>query len=120
MNIPERIAALRALMKTEGLDAYITLNGDPHAGEYVARHYTMRTWLSGFTGSAGTLVVTMEKAALWTDGRYVVQAAKQLEGSGIEMVLIGGPGGTKTPLAESLITGGELGGLARSDAPEDL
>ena len=73
MNIPERIAALRALMKTEGLDAYITLNGDPHAGEYVARHYTMRTWLSGFTGSAGTLVVTMEKAALWTDGRYVVQ-----------------------------------------------
>jgi len=92
MNIPERIAALRALMKTEGLDAYITLNGDPHAGEYVARHYTMRTWLSGFTGSAGTLVVTMEKAALWTDGRYVVQAAKQLEGSGIEMVLIGGPG----------------------------
>lgn len=110
MNILERLQALRAQMAEQGLDAYGTANADPHASEYVAEHYCMRKFLSGFTGSAGTLLVTQEDAALFTDGRYVVQAARQLEGTGIRMVLIGGPG--EPSMEEWLaqrIPGGKLG-----------
>ena len=82
----ERLAAFRVEMEAAGVDAAIVPQADPHLGEYLASHWQVRRWLSGFTGSAGDLVVTATKAALWTDSRYFIQAAKQLEGSGIELM----------------------------------
>lgn len=79
----ERITALRALLKKEGIDFYIVPTADFHSSEYVGDYFKMRSFLSGFTGSAGTLVVSENEAGLWTDGRYFVQAQAQLEGSGI-------------------------------------
>ena len=84
-NIPERIAALRAAMKEHKIDAYIIPTSDPHMSEYPADCWKYREWISGFTGSAGTVVVTQDKAGLWTDSRYFLQAEEQLEGSGIEL-----------------------------------
>ncbi len=72
-------------MARRGWDACLIPSSDPHQSEYVAAHWKGREWLSGFTGSAGLLVLTAEEAALWTDSRYVIQAKKELEGSGIEM-----------------------------------
>ena len=87
MNQPinQRIDALRALLKREGIDAFIIPSTDPHLSEYVAPHWKSREWISGFTGSAGTVVITAKKAGLWTDSRYFLQAAQQLEGSGIDL-----------------------------------
>ncbi len=76
-----KIAALRRMMKEERVDAFITPSTDPHSGEYVPAHWESRAWISGFTGSAGTAVVTTEKAALWTDSRYFLQAAEQIKGT---------------------------------------
>lgn len=78
LNTNEKIKALRGLMKREGIHAFITPSTDPHAGEYVPERWKVRQWISGFTGSAGTAVVTLDKAALWTDSRYFIQAAEQL------------------------------------------
>jgi Xaa-Pro aminopeptidase len=79
---PMKIRGLRVLMASHGLDAYIVPSGDAHSSEYVAPCDERRAWLTGFTGSAGTAIVTKEgKAALWTDGRYFNQAATQLDGS---------------------------------------
>lgn len=83
--IQERIRALRAWMKQAGVEAFIIPSTDPHLSEYVAPHWQSREWISGFTGSAGTVVVTPEKAGLWTDSRYFLQAARQLEGTGIDL-----------------------------------
>ena len=83
---PERLAALRAEMKAAGIDAVIIPQADPHLSEYLAPHWQVRRWLSGFTGSAGDLVVTATEARLWTDSRYFLQAADQLRGSGIELM----------------------------------
>ena len=77
-NLSERLAALREEMRREGIDACIFPSSDPHASEYVAPHWQSRQWISGFTGSAGTAVVTLDEAALWTDSRYFLQAAQQL------------------------------------------
>ncbi|MGN1120089.1 MAG: aminopeptidase P family N-terminal domain-containing protein, partial [Oscillospiraceae bacterium] len=86
-NTPnERIAALRGLMRSRGIDAYIVCTEDFHGSEYVGEYFKLREYLSGFTGSAGTLVVTAEEAALWTDGRYFLQAAEQLRGSSIALM----------------------------------
>ena len=82
-NIQERIGLLRKWMKTQGLKAFIVPTTDPHNSEYVAAHWEARQWLTGFTGSAGTAVVTMNKAALWTDSRYFLQAEEQLKGTEI-------------------------------------
>ena len=82
-NIQERLGLLRKWMKTQGLKAFIVPTTDPHNSEYVAAHWEARQWLTGFTGSAGTAVVTMDKAALWTDSRYFLQAEEQLKGTGI-------------------------------------
>lgn len=82
MNTTEKLEALRNLMRQEGIDAFITPSTDPHSGEYVPERWKSRRWISGFTGSAGTAVVTLDKAALWTDSRYFIQAAEQLEGTG--------------------------------------
>ena len=85
-NIPARLDALRAEMKKSGIDAAIIPQADAHMSEYLASYWQARRWLSGFTGSAGDLVVTADKALLWTDSRYFLQAAAQLEGTGIELM----------------------------------
>ncbi|MEL5894614.1 aminopeptidase P family protein [Bacteroides sp. GD17] len=84
-TINNRINALRGIFGKEGIAAFIVPSTDPHLSEYVAPHWQSREWISGFTGSAGTVVVTREKAGLWTDSRYFLQAARQLEGSGIDL-----------------------------------
>ena len=86
------IAELRKLMAEEGIDAYFVPSGDFHGSEYVNAFFRTRAFLSGFTGSAGELLVTADGAWLWTDGRYFLQAAKQLEGSGIELMKMGEEG----------------------------
>jgi Xaa-Pro aminopeptidase len=83
--IQHRIQALRETLKRKRLDAFILPSADPHLSEYVAPHWQSRKWISGFNGSAGTLVVTLDKAGLWTDSRYFIQAAEQLAGTGIEL-----------------------------------
>ena len=84
--INQRITTLRELMKREKLSAFIFPSTDPHNGEYVPAHWERRKWISGFDGSAGIAVVTMDKAALWTDSRYFIAAKRQL--SGTEYVLM--------------------------------
>lgn len=84
-TICERIAALRAAMKEQNIQAYIIPTTDPHLSEYPAACWKYREWISGFTGSAGTVVVTLDKAGLWTDSRYFLQAEMQLEGTGIDL-----------------------------------
>ena len=86
MNTKEKIAALRALMLEHGLDAYVVPGNDPHASEYMASHWCEMQWISGFNGESGTVVVTMDKALLWTDSRYYLQAGIELEDSGIELM----------------------------------
>ena len=76
-----RVAALRLWMREKGIDAFIFPSTDPHNGEYVPDHWKGREWISGFDGSAGTAVVTAEKAALWTDSRYFIAAEEQLRGT---------------------------------------
>lgn len=92
MEIKERIEKLRHLMKENKMDAYIIPSADSHLSEYVADHFKCRQWISGFTGSAGTTVITIEDAGLWTDGRYYIQAEKQLENSGIRLFRMADPG----------------------------
>ena len=77
MQVTEKIAAFRARMKDENFAAVIVPTADSHASEYIADHFKTRQWLSGFTGSAGTLVVGEKEAALFVDGRYFIQAERQ-------------------------------------------
>ncbi len=91
MNITERISALRNEMKANKINAYIIPSTDPHISEYVAECWTSRAWISGFTGSAGTVVVTDDTAGLWTDSRYFLQAENELAGSGIVLHKMGLP-----------------------------
>jgi Xaa-Pro aminopeptidase len=81
-----RVEALRAEMKKLNIDAYLIPSSDPHISEYLPEKYKVISWLSGFTGSAGTLLITQDFAGLWTDSRYFVQANQQLEGSGIQLM----------------------------------
>lgn len=92
LKVNDRIKGLRNLMKERGIKAYIIPTYDPHQSEYIADHYKTRVWISGFTGSAGTVVVTEDEAILWTDGRYFIQAEKELEGSEIQLYKMGIPG----------------------------
>lgn len=80
-DIKNRIKSLREVMKREHLSAFVFTSTDPHSGEYVPAHWQGREWISGFNGSAGTAVVTMHSAALWTDSRYFIAAAQQLDGT---------------------------------------
>lgn len=84
-EIKKRIISLRAFMKRQGIAAFIIPSTDPHSGEYVPEHWESRKWISGFTGSAGTAVVTTGQGGLWTDSRYFLQAAEQLQGSGLTL-----------------------------------
>ena len=81
----ERIAALRGVMSANGWDAVVVTGSDPHSSEYQAPRWKQVEWLTGFTGEAGDVVVTMDHAGLWTDSRYFIQALAQLEGTGVEL-----------------------------------
>ncbi|AZI67804.1 aminopeptidase P family protein [Kaistella daneshvariae] len=85
MTSAEKIALLRQKMAENNIDAFIVYSADPHMSEYLPAEWQERSWLSGFTGSAGFVVITKDKAGLWTDGRYFVQAPIELEGSGIDL-----------------------------------
>src|SRR5690625_2171944 len=92
VNTPARLRALRTVMNAHQIDAYLVLSSDPHLSEYLPEHWQSRAWLSGFDGSAGTLLVTAHEAGLWTDSRYWAQAEHSLEGSGITLFKQGAPG----------------------------
>ena len=83
--IPERLKALRAEMTKRGIDIYVVPTSDFHESEYVGEYFKARAFMTGFTGSAGTAVITQSEAGLWTDGRYFVQAERQLSGSGVTL-----------------------------------
>lgn len=91
-EIIKRLDAFRAEMRKAGIAAVVIPQTDAHLGEYIASHWQVRRWLSGFTGSAGALVVTLNEALLWTDSRYFIQAAMQLDGTGIRLMKEGIPG----------------------------
>ena len=110
-TVPERLAALRAAMKANGVDVYLIPVGDPHSSEYLPDHYTFLTYFSGFHGENSNFVVTMTESAVWADGRYFVQAEKEIAGTEIQLMRMGEPG---VPTAEEycgkvLPEGGTLG-----------
>jgi len=111
MLVSEKISALRKLMKDKKLDAYIIPSTDPHISEYVADVWFSRAWISGFDGSAGTVVVTADNAGLWTDSRYFLQGSQQLEGTGIDLHKMGEAGVLDFPewLLETLHAGAVVG-----------
>ena len=80
-TVPERLAALRAAMKANGVDVYLIPVGDPHSSEYLPDHYTSLTYFSGFHGENSNFVVTPTESAVWADGRYFVQAEKEIAGT---------------------------------------
>lgn len=110
-TIAKRIEALRADMKANSIAATIIPQTDPHQSEYLGAHWQLRRWLSGFTGSAGSLVVTADKAYVWADSRYWIQARRQLEGTPIGVMEEGKPDvpGIAAFLAENLSRGETLG-----------
>ena len=109
-QIQERLQKLRALMQERSIDAYMIPTSDFHESEYVGKHFKCREFMTGFTGSAGTAVITKDDAALWTDGRYFVQAAAQLEGSTVVLQKMGQEGtpSIKEYLLEKIPQGGTL------------
>lgn len=124
MTSKEKIAALREEMQKNNIDAFIVYSADPHMSEYLPSEWQERAWLSGFTGSAGFVVVTKDKAGLWTDGRYFTQAPAELEGSGIDLFKDGMEG---TPhyidwIISEIPTGGKVAvnALATSHADWEL
>lgn len=85
LTVPEKLEKLRKLMRTQQIDAFVVMSADPHMSEYLPDYWKVRQWLSGFSGSVGTLVVTQNFAGLWADGRYWVQAEQQLAGTGFQL-----------------------------------
>ncbi|HDX5804696.1 TPA: aminopeptidase P family N-terminal domain-containing protein, partial [Acinetobacter baumannii] len=85
LTVPEKLAKLRELMTNQSIDALVVMSADPHMSEYLPDYWKARQWLSGFSGSVGTLVVTQNFAGLWADGRYWVQAEQQLAGTGFQL-----------------------------------
>ena len=92
MTTNEKIEKLRALMRERGIDIYLIPTDDFHSSEYVGAHFKARSFMTGFTGSAGTAVITLDEAHLWADGRYFVQAAKQISDSEVILERMGEPG----------------------------
>lgn len=86
LTVPEKLAKLRELMTNQSIDALVVMSADPHMSEYLPDYWKARQWLSGFSGSVGTLVVTQNFAGLWADGRYWVQAEQQLAGTGFQLL----------------------------------
>lgn len=91
MNTRHKVKKLQELMQEQGLAAYIVTSSNPHQSEYMTASWQTRRWVSGFTGSAGTLVITADEVGLWTDGRYFIQAARELEDTGIKLFRMGMP-----------------------------
>ena len=91
-TVPERLAALRAAMKANGVDVYLIPVGDPHSSEYLPDHYTSLTYFSGFHGENSNFVVTLTESAVWADGRYFVQAEKEIADTEIQLMRMGEPG----------------------------
>ena len=87
--IKQRIEKIRDLMKEKNIYAYIVPSSDYHQSEYVGEYFKAREFMSGFTGSAGTLIVSMDEVGLWTDGRYFIQAEQELKHSGIKLFKMG-------------------------------
>lgn len=116
MKVSDRVAKLRDLMKDNKIDLYMVPTADYHNSEYVGEHFKERAFLTGFTGSAGTALVKEDKAGLWTDGRYFLQAGNQLKGSGVDLYKMGEPNvPTINEFVESeLKEGGVLGFDGRS------
>ena len=110
-TVPERLAALREAMKANGVDVYLIPVGDPHASEYMPDHYTSLTYFSGFHGENSNFVVAKDKSAIWADGRYFVQAEKEIAGTEIELERMGEPGvpTVEQYCADALPEGGVLG-----------
>ena len=109
--ITDRIGKLRQKMQERGITVYVVPSADCHESEYVCAHYRAREYMSGFTGSAGTLVITMREAGLWTDGRYFLQAEQQLQSTGIRLFRMGEPEVPELEayVKEKLAEGGRLG-----------
>lgn len=109
--IQKRLEALRSEMKKRGITVYVVPTSDFHQSEYVGEYFKARKYMTGFTGSAGTAVITMKEAGLWTDGRYFIQAAAQLEGSGVTLFRMGEEGVPKVEeyVKEQLEKGGCIG-----------
>ena len=91
MDTKKRIADLRELMKKNNIDYYLIPSSDYHQSEYVGEHFKCRKWISGFTGSAGTVLIGQDMAGLWTDGRYFIQAARQIAENNITLFKMGEP-----------------------------
>lgn len=121
MNTNEKLEGIRQWMKTEGIDALVIPSDDPHKSEYVAEYWQARKWVTGFTGSAGTAVITKDKAILWTDFRYYIQAEKQIAGSEFELFKMGKPkvpafqDWLKDNLGPGSVIGMDAGVFSRSD-----
>ncbi len=125
MTVNQRIEALREVMQREHLAAFILPSTDPHQGEYVPDHWKGREWISGFNGSAGTAVVTMTSAALWTDSRYFIAAEEQLRGTEFQLMKLKMPGTPTIPewIGKECGAGAEVGldGMVNSaNAVKDL
>lgn len=111
MKIDERIAKLRELMEEKGIDIYVVPTADFHQSEYVGEYFKCRKFITGFSGSAGTAVIAKDEARLWTDGRYFIQAARQMEGTTVELMKMREPGvpTIEEYLKEKLTEGGNIG-----------
>ena len=97
MTIVEKLSLLREIMERDNLDAYIVSGTDPHNSEYLPAAWKQREWISGFTGSFGTVVITKNDAGLWTDTRYFIQAEQQLKNTGIQLHKLRIPGAVDYP-----------------------
>ena len=120
MTAKEKLEILREKMAENQVDGYIIPSSDPHMTEYLADCYQSRSWFSGFNGSAGTLAVSRKEAGLWTDGRYFIQAERQLAGSDIQLMRMAQKETPEIPqwLAQQLPEGGVMGldGMVTSTA----
>ncbi len=123
-NVVENIKRVRMFLKHNSLDAFIIPSGDRHFGEYIQDYFACREWVSGFSGSAGTVVITQKSAGLWTDSRYFIQAQQELEGSGIllmKMRIPGTPSITewlKDELAADAVIGMDASLISKSESEQ--
>ena len=112
-TIQNRVEKMRSFMQQNGYSAFVVVSSDPHSSEYVADRWKSREWVSGFDGSAGTAVITLDKALLWTDSRYWLAAEKALDGTGYQLMKDGAPG---TPsIVEWLCSNMKAGDLVAVD-----
>ena len=111
LEITERLAAFRNLMKEQGVDLYLINTSDFHNSEYVDDYFKVRQYLCNFSGSNGTLLISDKEAGLWTDGRYFIQAEKELEGTGVTLYRMGEEGvpDKETWICDRIQEGGVLG-----------